>query len=76
MDQLSRQPAEAGNIHLGYSVIQLGLPSMGSRKRLFRQDLKNIQDTKITHVLILLQLQWEFLEVVEHFTDPHRDDRE
>lgn len=33
---------------------------MGWRRRLFKQDLKNIEDTKIIHVLVVLQLNGNF----------------
>lgn len=33
---------------------------MGWRRRLFKQDLKNIEDAKIIHVLVVLQLNGNF----------------
>lgn len=54
---LSHQVAEAINTHLAYSIISL---AMGSRQRLFKQDLKNVEEVKITHVLIVLQWNGNF----------------
>ena len=45
---------------LGLFNYLLKVTSLGSRKRLFKQELGNIADTKITHILIFLQLNRNF----------------
>lgn len=71
---LSHWVAEAAHYHnLGYSVISLQLPVWAGRRDYSSRNPEiQTQDYSCSNIVTT---KWEFLETVEHFTDPHKADR-